>query len=187
MAWTLCSKQDVQTISPLQLVELKDEWSEMVEGLIKQHLGQPYLGTSQVITDEYHSGDGSPILRVSKPPIISIESLQVEGATIQASDYVVFNSYVQLKYDVFTNGNLTVKISYTSGSTTVPQPVRLAATAMIVAIINYNRRFGADASVKWGQPEQKLGEDDPNKQMGLTSHLSTIMKRTLRRDVPRFA
>ena len=182
MTWTLCSKEDVASIHPISnLADLKDEWSDMVEGLIRQYLGQPYLGTTQAITNEWHDGDGKHIINVRKPPIYSVQAIKVNGLALTHADYVVFPNYIELRYSVFPQGILNVGLDYTSGTAEVSDVVRLCAASMIVAIVNYKKRWGADASLKWGEPEKKLGEDTPNYNVGLTSHLTQIMKRLLRR------
>jgi hypothetical protein len=181
MAWILCTKADVMSIHPITEAEIKDEWSDMVEGLIRQHMGQPFLGTSSAIVDEWHNGDGSNFLKPYKLPILSVTSLSINDLPIALSDCVSFDSYIALQSQTFPEGVLNVRISYTSGTLEVPETVRLAATTMIVAIINYRRRAGADSSIKWGSADQKAGEDTPNAQIGLTSHLVRIMKQILRR------
>jgi hypothetical protein len=181
MAWQLCDKSDVIDIFPATESELLDSWSDMVEALIRQHLGEAYLGTSQAVVSEYHNGDGSSVLRVSKPPIISVSALRINDVALLATDYGVFEGIVQLRYETFPAGVLNVEVDYVSGSTAVDYTVRLAAASMIVAIINYRRRHGADASLKWSGGEQKTGEETPNQDLGLTSHLAGIMKQVLRR------
>lgn len=181
MAWSLCDKQDVTSIHPILQSELQDDWSNMVEALIRQHMGEPYLGTSKVITSEYYDGDGTYILRVKNPPIISVQSLSVNDVLIDVGSYVVFESYIELRDQILPEGILNVKLSYTSGTTVVDDVVRLTAVAMVIAIINYRKRWGSDTSLKWGDAEQKAGEPSPNYNVGLTSHLTAIMKRLLRR------
>ena len=183
MTWVLCSKKEVTAIHPIPEGDLLDFWSDTVEELIRQHMSNPNLGTSEVIVEELHSGDGNTILQVRKPPIISVQALRVSDYTYSASDYAVFTNYVQFKGGItFPSGILNVEIDYTSGETVVPGVVKLTAAAMIVAIVNYKGTMGADSSLKWGAAEQKVGENTPNVNVGLTSHLSTIMRRMLRRD-----
>lgn len=183
MAWVLCSKSDVQAITPISEGELQEFWSNTVEALIRQHMNNPNLGTSEVIVAELHSGDGNTILQVRKPPIISVQAVRVSDYAYTAADYAVFTNYIQMKNGiVFPEGTLNVEADYTSGETEVPFDVQLTAAAMIVAIINYKGRMGADSSLKWGTGEKVAGEDTPNANIGLTSHLSTIMRRMLRRD-----
>jgi hypothetical protein len=47
MSWTLCSKADVISIHPISEAQLPDLWSDAVEQLIREHLGQPGLGLAQ--------------------------------------------------------------------------------------------------------------------------------------------
>jgi hypothetical protein len=182
MAWELCSKQDVINMQPVSEDELKDQWSNEVEWLIRQYKGTLYLGTSQVITNEYHSGEGTTTLRVKHPPIISVQAVRINDVLITESDYVVFSNHIQLKAYTFPDGILNVQIDYTSGNLTVDPGVKLTAVAMILAIVNYYRRMGADTSIRFGNPENKVGEETLNRNPGLTSHLIIIMKRLLRRD-----
>jgi len=181
MAWVLCSKADVMSIHPVTETDLRDEWSEMVESLIREHLDQPYLGTSSVIENEYHNGDGTNLLRVSKPPIISVQAVYISDAQITASDYVIFGDHIALKSEKFPRGNLNVRVYYTSGSSAITGTVRMTASAMVVAIINYRRTAGTDGSLRWSDREQKAGEDTPNANIGLTSHLVRIMRQLLKR------
>jgi hypothetical protein len=184
MAWTLCSKEDVVGITHAPESALEDFWSNTVEGLIRRHLGMPHLGEQVTVTDERHNGDGTYILLVRKPPIVSVSSLLLNGAALSASDYVVTDFSIQLLYTKFTKGILNVKVSYVSGSVDVDDIdpiISMTAAAMIAAIWNYRGRGGADASIKWGTAPAQEGEDTPNANVGLTSHLHTIMKRMLRR------
>jgi hypothetical protein len=169
------------SLHPIKEAELLDEWSDFVEGLIRQHLSTPYLGESVVVTNEYHDGDGTNLLFVSKAPIISVQSLSVNGVVLLSSEYRAFPTYIELDGMVFPEGSLNVIVSYTSGSSGMDDTVRLAASAMIVAIINYRKRFGADSSVRWAALDQKVGEESPNMGVGLVDHLNAIMKNVLRR------
>lgn len=180
--WTFATKEDVIDIHPIPQSHLKDSWSDWVEALIRQYLNNPNLGKTETITDEYHDGDGTDVLMVKRPPIASVSSISVEKVALQPADYIVFRNYVQLKNRVFTEGTANVKISYVSGDTTIPVNVRMTAAAMIVAIANYRDMAGADSSYKWAEPDQEMGERSPNKNLGLTSHLTRIMKRMLERD-----
>lgn len=181
MAWTLCSKDDVLELVPGSRAELKDSWSEQVEHLIRQYLRQPNLGKTETVTDELISGDGSSILVPDKTPIISVTSLTVDGVLLMADEYVVFKNRIQLKYQTFTKGILNVEISYVAGDTDIDPVVTLAASTMIVAMLTYRRRSGADSSYKWGDVDQGAGDTTANVNIGLTSHLDRIMKRLLQK------
>jgi len=181
MAWVLCRKEDVISIHPITASELKDEWSDMVESLIREHLDQPYLGASQVIENEYHNGDGTNLIRVRFPPIISVQAVYISDVNLSADDTIVFSDQIALKSQIFPRGNLNVRLYYTSGSANITGTIRMTAAAMIVAIINYRRRAGSDGSLKWADSEPKAGEETPNANIGLTSHLVRIMRQLLKR------
>jgi len=182
MAWKLCSKQQVISIHPFPADELDDFWSDVVEALIKQHLGTPHLGESIAVTNETHDGDGTNMLVVRKPPIISVQDVRVSGVALIPGDYVVYPHHIALIAQTFPEGVLNAQIDYTSGDPTVDPTVQLTAASMIAAIINYRQRYGADSTIKWATGEQEMGESTPNMNVGLTSHLKQIMKRMLRRE-----
>ncbi len=200
MAWTLCKRDDVRSIHPISEAELQDLWGDAVEAMIRRHLGEPYLGLSQSLTELY-SGDGSTVLMVKYPPISSVTSLIIDDFEMPTGSYIFTESTVQLLGPLepadgmaysdygpsFTDGSLNVELTYLSGrglntDGIIDDPIiRLTAASMIVAIAQYKGRAGADASIKWGAADQKDGEPSPVLNAGLTSHLNTIMKRMLRR------
>lgn len=184
MAWELATKEEVATIHPTDMDKLEDFWSDTVEAMIREHLSAPNLGAPKEIT-EVRSGNGTPVLAVRKPPIQSVTKVTMNTATLDANDYVVFPNHIQLKTMNFPEGNLNVEITYFSGAPTseVPYQVKLTAASMIAAIINYRNLHGSDSSIKWaGMDRQMMGEESPNRRVGLTSHLDRIMKRMLRRE-----
>jgi hypothetical protein len=182
-AWELVSKDEVTSIHPIDTSVLEDWWSESVESMIREHLNMPNLGTSEVIVAEYHNGDGTNILLVRKPPILSVQELRIYTVSYIASNYVVFPNYLALKYETFPKGDLNIEIDYTSGQVEVPAQIKMTAAAMIAAILNYRARYGADSSFKWGSDlPMEAGENTPNLNVGLTSHLYQIMRRMLRRN-----
>lgn len=181
MAWELCTKEEVVSIHHAPLDELPDLWSDIVEDMIRTHLGAEYYGTLQAIIAETHNGDNTNILLVRKPPIISVEELRVSAIALVSTGYVIFPNHIALRAQNFPEGTLNVQIDYTSGTAIVKPSVKLAAIAMIAAIMNYRGRYGADSSLKWGTGDQQIGEENPNIKIGLTSHLKVIMKRLLRR------
>ena len=187
MAWTLCKKDDVRSIHPISETDLQDLWSEAVEALIRRHLGEPYLGVSQALSELY-SGDGSSVILLKHPPVIAVSLVTISDWIVPAEYYIVTPTSIQLLDELtFDDGNLNVSVDYTSGGglTTdgiIDDPIiRLTAASMVVAIAQYKGRAGADASIKWGSADQKDGEPSPTFNAGLTSHLNTIMKRMLRR------
>lgn len=181
MAWELCSKEEAVALHPFPVSDLKDFWSEMVDDMIREHLGTPNLGLSVVVVNETHDGMGNNLLIVREPPIISVEAIRIHGVAMTSEEYVIYSSRIELTNENFPTGVLNVQVDYTSGDETVPARIKGTAAAMIAAVINYNQRYGADSSIKWSSPDDTVGETTPNLNVGLTSHLKTIMKRMLRR------
>jgi hypothetical protein len=190
MAWELCTKEDVQALYPIEESDLLAIHSDLVEGLIREYMGAPYLGTTSVITDEYYNGNGSDTLMVKKPLIVSVQSLMIDSAVVDPSTYIVGTHKIQLLSGVFTAGRANIILDYTSGSSIVPTSVRMAAISMMIALINYQGRQGADGSIIWGVPAettQEGGERSPSFNIGLISHLKRIMVGLLKREKVRIS
>jgi len=184
MAWTLCSKQDVISIHPVQADYLQDFWSDAVESLIRKHVNAPNLGVPTVVVAEKHDGDGSPILVTNNPNIISVQAIRVSDVALVSGDYVSYGSHIALISGVFPAGFGNIAIDYTLGSATVDPLVRFTAATMVVAVVNYKRRMGADASIKWGNANDgtEMDNKSANINIGLTSHMKVIMTRMLPRE-----
>lgn len=182
MAWELCTKDDVMAMTSVPEDELRDMWSDVCEQMIRDYMGIPNLGSSLQITSEIHNGDGTPILVVRQPIIMSVSAVRVSSGTLTSTDYEAFSNYVELTSGVFPEGIHNIEIDYTSGGI-VPARVRLTATLMVIACLNYRRRRGADSSTKFALPESNTGEETPNMSIGLVSHLDNIMKQSLQRQV----
>jgi cell division ATPase FtsA len=180
MAWDFCTPDQVVELRHFQAENIKDNWSNAVESLIRQHVNAPYLGTTETITNELHSGDNNPIIMVKKPPIYTFTELRVSSTALVSTDYVSFDNYVMLTGGMtFPSGVLNVAIDYVSGSD-VDSLINMTAIAMLTAFINYQQRYGADTSLIW-EDTTEVGENTPNLNVGLTSHLMQIMKRMLRK------
>lgn len=189
-AWTLVSKEEVTQLTSHAQTKLQDIWSLVCEALIRQHLSLPYLGEEVNIENEYHSGTGNLLLLVRYPPIVSVTKLLVNTRAAIPADYVIFPNYIHLKNQVFPEGNLNIIVSYVSGGESIDDPIlKLCEASMIAAIVNYHDRYGADSTLKWATEEledRSGGGSTPNLNVGLTSHLTQIMRRLLRKDKLRF-
>lgn len=186
MAWTLCSKEEVAAMYPVLTGNLDDTWSEFVEGLIRQHMGQPYLGVETTVTDELHNGTGTAVIRVNHPPIASVTSLEIEGTALASSNYTVDNNVIYLLNDLlFPVGIKNVAVTYVSGvaAGSIPYEVRFCAATMVIAIMQFKSRVGSDSSIKWSDLDAKIGAQSTTAQKGLVSQLNLIMQGTLRRPV----
>ena len=78
MAWVLCSKQDIQDFANIPQNALPDSWSEVVEGLIRQRVGSPYVGKTQTTTETF-TGTGDGIITLERPPVASVTSITING------------------------------------------------------------------------------------------------------------
>jgi len=201
MAWTYISKEKVSNLYNVDTSDLRDEWSDWVEALISDHLGYAYIGTTETITDEEHSGDGTPSLYVKYPPIVSVTEVKVgttSKTTITSTSYKVFDDHIELinskktniaqaldgPTTVFPVGVKNVSISYVSGLASVPKTVEFTAGLMIAEIAKYNQRGGADASIKFVPATFTRGEGEAVvAQRGLAATLQSIMRHNLRKRV----
>jgi hypothetical protein len=182
-AWELCTEQDVRDIQTIP-VTIPETWSEMVEGMIRQHTGLNKLAITEATYTDTKSGDNSTFMRLKNSPITSVTSVTIDGVSVSLSDVYVGEYFIQLETGVFTYGTRNVVIVYTAGGGTVTPDIRMAAAEMIVAIANYYGRAGADQSIKWatmqdGNATKRGGEDSSTTQLGLPSHLRGIMRATI--------
>ena len=177
MPWELCTKDDVKSILPTPKTALKDVWSEISEGLIREKLGMTHLGKPEEPFTETLDGNGTAIIRPKHLPIKRVESLVVDGYNVPANEYSVNDTMIRLKYGTTTKGVGNVTVSYVSGGVEVPQNVRFTAMMMVGACVTFYRRAGADASVKWSQlAEKKVATDETSvKVAGLVPYLKNVM------------
>lgn len=190
MAWTLCSKDDVLSIHPTNTNALKDFWSDAVEAMIRGHLGMPYLGRQVQVTGEKHDGGVNTIV-LRRPPVLSVIGVYVDGMPVPQGWWFLDGNAIRTRSGIFPPGEGNIEVDYLSGSVTpedIDPIIRLTAATMIVAILNYRGRMGADASLRFAVDSgTKEGEATPNVNIGLTSHLHAIMRRMLRRHTLRVA
>jgi len=110
-----------------------------------------------VITEEAHDGNGTSIITVDRPPIVSISELKYGHAepyyTFESDTYTFYadSGIVQILSDQcvdsptgytwaqeFPKGERNVLISYTGGPTAAPAPVLLALKMQVSALF-YSR------------------------------------------------
>ena len=63
MSYNYTTKIKVSALSQIPTTDLNDEWSDWVEALIDEYVGESYTGLT-THTAEKHDGDGSGILGV---------------------------------------------------------------------------------------------------------------------------
>jgi len=197
MAWTYCSKETVAAIARVDADILRDEWSDQVESLIADYEGFATIGSTTIITEEAHDGNGSNRIFVKKPPIVSVTSVQIGSispTTLSSTAYKVYDQYVQLVNSSTTNidstrnafpvGTQNVLITYVSGLAVVPSRIELCAAVMIGEIAKVYRTGGSDNSLKYrGQAATQGERTSVAADKGLLATLQSHMKNTLRHRV----
>lgn len=181
MAWELCSKEDVKALTPVPVTKLKDTWSELTEGMIREHLGMSHLGKMpERIENEVLSGNGTPILRPKHLPIFSVETINVNGMIYTQNDVLIRPTMIHLKHGSFPVGVGNITITYLAGSEDVPENVRFTAVQMIIALLSYYNRSGADSSVKWAAiTDEKIGKQSQPIKTGLVPYIRAVMLKNL--------
>lgn len=199
--WHYTTKTKVNNMFQSQSAELQDEWIQWVEDLIDDWTKTTYVATASY-ADEVHSGDGTPVLFVDHPPIVSVSDLKLEVDTntdlsYTSADYKVFDNYIELinwrfsdisnalyQQNIFPEGVGNIKISYVGGSGTVPAKVEMCATMMVGAIYQTFKREGGDQSLRWGRVTRYEGDNPTTvEQAGLLGTLENIMKKFLPRGI----
>jgi len=197
MAWTYCSKETVAAIARVDADILRDEWSDQVESLIADYEGFATIGSTTIITEEAHDGNGSNRIFVKKPPIVSVTSVQIGSispTTLSSTAYKVYDQYIQLVNSSTTNidstrnafpvGTQNVLITYVSGLAVVPGRIELCAAVMIGEFAKVYRTGGSDNSLKYrGQAATQGERTSVAADKGLLATLQSHMKNTLRHRV----
>ena len=197
MSWTFTTKAKVASFTGISSTALQDEWSDWVEGLIKDYMGVDYIGTTSSVT-ETHDGDGTNLVVVDSPPIVSVSSFSIDSVAVSSSDYKVYDGYVKLialsnpllvtaaqKLALYVpKGEQNVSITYTSGYATVPSKVEWASTQMIGLIAQYSQRKGVDASLQFSSPTETKGQRVrmPKLYLSLQDVMETVLGRRGRFD-----
>lgn len=186
MSWTLCSKEQVTKVYKIPLSSLDDFWSDTVESMIRGYLRAPYLGLSETIITEKHSGDNTPVMSLNNVPVTGVSSISVRAGSALAKAVMDSNRYdiittgvALIDGTVFPKGILNIEVTYTTGGVEVPSKVSLAAATMIASIAIFEGRAGADGSLKYGDLPVFLGGDTSVKDVGMVTYLKYIMTEML--------
>lgn len=100
--------------------------------------------------DEYTDGDGTETLLSHQFPVISVNSLEVDGAVKDSASFVLYAplGLLKLKSGVFPRGKKNVRLQYTAGYATLPKDIEQACIEL-VALKYYDRgkeRLGVTSS-----------------------------------------
>lgn len=168
MSWEIVTKAEVAELSGLSENDIRTTWYDMVIGILAEESQYDGYDGTTVITDEEHDGDGTALLLVSRPPIASVASLQIDDTAMTATGYRVYNNYIKLKWDaenmlfpVFPVGVGNIKVSYTSGFSTVPADIKLAVLNAIEVIALHKQRGASTANLRYDSARDRDGAPEP--------------------------
>ncbi len=190
MAWTFTTRQICMDFSGLAEGDFKDAWSDWIEELISEREGIEYIGTTATVSAEKHDGDATDSLFVKYPPVVSVTSMTVSDAAVNAADYKVYEWGIRLASSAGTElgasmevspkfpiGTQNVSITYVSGKATVPKRLEMIATLMICEVAKVASREGSDASIKYSEVAGQMGETPTVYSTGLHAKLMAILNR----------
>lgn len=188
MAWTIVSRAEVADLTAINETDLRDSWYDMVVGLLKKESGYEYIDGTQAISDEAHDGDGTDMLRVKYPPIVSVSSLTIDDTSVASSRYKVYGNYIRLVSDIddtipdyFPVGTQNVTISYTGGFTETPEELKLAIVNAIGVVGQYQRRGATMVTPKYTTPDRSEPAPEP---MIPSVNLVSVVRNILRNGLP---
>ena len=190
MAWTFTTRQICMDYSGLAEGDFKDAWSNWIEKLISDREGIEYIGTTATVSSEKHDGDGTDALFVKNPPVVSVTSMTISDASVNAADYKVYEWGVRLVSSAGTEletamevtpkfpvGVQNVSITYVSGRAAVSGRIEMMATLMICEIAKVASREGSDASIKYSEVTDEMGKTPVVFNVGLHAKIMAILNR----------
>ena len=97
---------------------------------------------STVMSDRKYHGNGNSTLVLRNWPIISIQSLAIDGVTVDPANYSFYDRMICLSQGVFNRGLANVSVSYTAGYTTIPLGLEQAVIELIAFKYREKERIG---------------------------------------------
>jgi hypothetical protein len=168
MAWEIVSRAEVSSVSGMNADELRDDWYNMVVGILHEVTPYELFHTTTTITDEVHDGDGTNLLVVNRPPIVSISSISIDGVAVSSTCYTAYGNFVKLSPSeenlltpIFPKGVGNVTISYTSGFSTVPTDIKLGVINAIEIIALHKKRGASTADLRYDSAADQDGSPEP--------------------------
>lgn len=186
MAWEFVSKATAATFCQVSQSFLLDEYSDMVEGLIKARykydLGQ---GTKVETLD----GTGRNIIELNFTPVHSLIEVAIVGPTDDgsgvsdiASNAVIDGKFVKLRNGIFPKGFANVRITYVGGTDEVDNRLMLAELAALSYITKYLVANRGDDTIKFSS-SPGIGSNQYSPRPGFVTKIMTIMDEVLPRKV----
>jgi hypothetical protein len=110
---------------------------EWATSFIQTYCGRIFFQGSY---DEYHDGDGSDSVLSRQFPIVSVDTVEVDGVVKDSSSFVVYApiGMIRLKSGVFPRGKNNIRLMYTAGYASLPKDLEQACIEL-VALKYYDR------------------------------------------------
>lgn len=183
MVWTVATKEDVISLFSIDIESLKDQWSMFAESFLLEYLGKDDVTDITTTTNfvEYISGTDGRVL-LADYPINTLNSIIINEVSHSVTNYTTIGRELIAKevitvpdeYEIFPKGYRNIVIDY---DTSVPDQkiYKFAVVTMIIAMMNYEGRKGADATLEWSTVPTEFGGTTGNQNLGLIGHLNTIL------------
>lgn len=164
MAWEVISRGQVAALSGLNESEIRDEWYDWVIAIVREETPYEYFGVTATITGETHDGDGTNLLVVRYPPIVSVSSLSISDSAVTSTYYKIYDHYVLLTQTdenilnpVFPVGTQNISITYVSGFQNTPGDLIFAIANAIEIIALHKLRGASVADLRFDTAEESAG------------------------------
>lgn len=128
----------VKTDAGISVATYDAQLTRLISGVssaMQKWIGHRIVDTSH--TDEYHSGNGwQSELILNHRPITTTDTMVVEQDDVEVSSALYTQDLeagiVYLDDGYWTNGNRNYKVTYSSGYTSIPDDLVMAATAQVI-------------------------------------------------------
>ena len=100
MSWEIVTRQEVSAFGNIPESTLESEWYDWAASIMEAETGYANIGESATVSSETHDGDGTDLLRVDYPPIVSVTSVSIDDTAISSTRYKVYSHYIRLTHDI---------------------------------------------------------------------------------------
>jgi hypothetical protein len=183
MAWEAVSKEECAFLSGCSVDDIRDEWYKYIIGYIAKYGGYWNPGDPKPVT-EVRNGHGGSVLKVSKPPILSVTSLGIDSRSVgseyyiydNSSIYIASNSYNRFPSYTFARGIKNIAVSYISGTEEADGDVQLCIALCIKELANQATAEGANSRITMFKPNRADAIAEPLVEWGIHGKLKGIVQ-----------
>lgn len=193
MAWELVTKSEVSDYVQVPESSLVDDYYNGALQVISEHTGEYYIGSDGVSITDIINGNGRTSITVTKPPIISLTSVSIDGYAIDNSTLGTTKSTIYFKTNpalvssllyvpgIFSKGRGNVTISYVAGMplASVPDHYKLALMLILREILVVPRSEGSDARLQFTVPDYRIMRRETLMQLGIGGKIKQICESLL--------